>query len=63
MKTRNYDWYDCEQNKPAYSFQVFMNGEWVHPCEDGKLLVFGTQEERDAKRAEVRKHKHTGKQA
>lgn len=57
MKTRNYDWYDTEKGAPAYGFQVFMNGEWAHPCEDGRLLVFPTKEERDTKRKEVSKIK------
>lgn len=30
-------------------------GRWLHACEDGKPLLYESREERDAKRAELRK--------
>lgn len=63
MRTRNYNWYDAERRRPMYSFQVFVEGKWANPMEDGKPLIFEAEAERDAKRAEARKHKHTGRQA
>lgn len=55
MKTRNYNWYDMQNHKPLFGIQVRWDGEWLNAAEDGKALLFDTPEERDAKRAEIRK--------
>jgi hypothetical protein len=55
MKTRKYDWYDMEHHRPLYGIQVRWDGEWLNAAEDGKPLLFHTQELRDAKRKEINK--------
>lgn len=58
MRTREYNWLDMSTRKPLYGIQVLWDGEWLNAAEAGKPLLFDTQAERDAKRAEIRKSSH-----
>lgn len=55
MRTRAFDWFNDQTLQPLYGIQVLNNGRWSHLAIDGKAALFATPDERDAKRAEVRK--------
>lgn len=57
MRTREHDWFDTKAMKPRYSFQVFANGKWCHPHDNGTPLIFKTKAERDKARAAARRLK------
>jgi len=50
MKTREHNWYDMQNHRPMFGIQVRWNGKWLNASENGKALLFNTQEERDAKK-------------
>ena len=55
MQTRGTEWFDTKRMQPVYGIKVKHNGEWVNAAEDDGLLLFDTEEERDAKRRELAK--------
>lgn len=57
MKTRVHDWLDMKTLKPAYGFQVFVDGKWLDVAENGKACIFHSTGERDKKQAKFRKMK------
>lgn len=61
MKTRKFDWFDMKNpDKPVYSFQVFKDGKWMNLLKDNKLLMFGTEAERDQARKDFNKKPKKG---
>lgn len=57
MKTRNHNWFNSKTKQPQFGFQVLVGQRWCHAMEDGKILLFDTEAERDEKKAEFRKMK------
>lgn len=55
MRTKNFDFLDIEKSKPLYSFKVLHEKTWKNVAENGKPLLFETEESRNLKRAEYRK--------
>jgi len=56
MRTKNYDWLDTSNGKVLYGIQINLGGgKWMNAAENGKPLLFNTENERDIKRSEIRK--------
>jgi glucose dehydrogenase len=55
MRTRNYDYLDTDTGKPVYSFQVKHNDKWHHVHDNGKLLLFDIEEDRNEARKQASK--------
>lgn len=57
MRTREHDWYDAKEGRPKYGIQVLWRGRWLNVAKDGEPDLYDTPEERDARRAELRKQR------
>ena len=55
MRTRPTEWLDTRTGETLYSLEAHHNGRWMKVAEGGEPCIYHTPEERDAKRAEVRK--------
>jgi len=57
MQTRAYDWLDTKENKPYYGIECKVNGKWMalYDKQKGSPVLFATECQRDAKRAELRR--------
>lgn len=60
MRTRKSDWFDVEENRPFYSFQVYHPEKriWMNVLADGAHCLYETEEERDAQQAKIRKQRY-----
>lgn len=57
MKTKIYPYYDKVDNKVLLGIKVYFNGKWMNAAENGKKLLYKTDQEVEAKRKELRKTK------
>lgn len=57
MRTRNHDWFNMIERRPKYGLQIKLaDGRWVYVGSSGAgVEVYDTPEERDSRRAELRK--------
>jgi hypothetical protein len=63
MKTRKHNWYDPIKHAPVYGVQVRHEGQWKNAAIDGKLILCGTEAERDAERIRFRAAVRNGEYA
>jgi len=54
MKTQATQWFNTKTMKPVYGIKVKHEGKWLNAAENGKPLLFDSEEERDRKRKEIR---------
>lgn len=50
-----HDWLDTKANKPKHGIDALVSGRWMHCAENGKPLLYDTEEERDAKLRKLRR--------
>lgn len=59
MRTRNCDYFDSSSLRTVYGIELLVAGVWLRLAENGKPLLFPTQEDRNAKRATYRRMKES----
>ena len=47
MRTRKFDYFDTDDDRPKYSFQVYIGGDWCALIDNNHIVTFDTEEERD----------------
>jgi len=55
MKTRNSQWLDTNTLRPLFGVQVLKDGVWINAMLNGEPILCETEQERDEKRARVKK--------
>jgi len=60
MRTRNSDFFDTKNNKQMYSIQLYdtIKKKWIYAGNDQGIYLFENSEDRDVKRAGIRKRFH-----